>query len=79
MCLFGNAEVNLRDAMRNGTSDLDLTEVISAAGKSKSSDCVETPLLKLFSTRIVKRKKKQHAGMLELTKMPNRPMTLIGG
>ncbi|KAI8896514.1 molybdopterin synthase [Globomyces pollinis-pini] len=27
----------------------------------------------------VKRKKKQHAGMIELSRMPNRPMILIGG
>jgi cyclic pyranopterin phosphate synthase len=27
----------------------------------------------------VKRKKKQHAGMDNLSKMPNRPMILIGG
>ncbi|KAI9350518.1 hypothetical protein DFJ73DRAFT_832480 [Zopfochytrium polystomum] len=58
VCLFGNSEVNLRDAMRENASDEDLLQIISAA---------------------VKRKKKQHAGMFDLAKMPNRPMILIGG
>eukprot|EP01112_Ceratiomyxa_fruticulosa_P007314 TRINITY_DN1894_c0_g2_i2.p1 TRINITY_DN1894_c0_g2~~TRINITY_DN1894_c0_g2_i2.p1 ORF type:complete len:388 (-),score=54.34 TRINITY_DN1894_c0_g2_i2:730-1893(-) len=31
VCLFGNAEVSLRDALRNGASDLQLKEIISAA------------------------------------------------
>ncbi|TPX37611.1 hypothetical protein SmJEL517_g00632 [Synchytrium microbalum] len=35
VCLFGNAEVNLRDAMRDGASDQDLLEVIGAAVKRK--------------------------------------------
>lgn len=58
VCLFGNSEVSLRDAMRGGMSQDQLLDVISAA---------------------VKRKKKQHAGMLNLSKMKNRPMILIGG
>ncbi|KAI8922514.1 hypothetical protein DFJ77DRAFT_424870 [Powellomyces hirtus] len=57
VCLFGNSELNLRDAMRSGISDAELLDIISAA---------------------VKRKKQRHAGMMELTKLPNRPMTLIG-
>ncbi|XP_013403595.1 molybdenum cofactor biosynthesis protein 1 isoform X1 [Lingula anatina] len=56
VCLFGNAEVSLRDALRSGTSEAELLEIIGAA---------------------VKRKKKQHAGMLSLAKMKNRPMILI--
>jgi molybdenum cofactor biosynthesis protein A len=32
VCLFGNSEVNLRDLMRNETSDEELLSVISAAG-----------------------------------------------
>ncbi|XP_013414048.1 molybdenum cofactor biosynthesis protein 1-like isoform X2 [Lingula anatina] len=56
VCLFGNAEVSLRDALRSGTSEPELLEIIGAA---------------------VKRKKKQHAGMLSLAKMKNRPMILI--
>lgn len=58
VCLFGNTEVSLRDALRSNCSSDDLTALISAA---------------------VKRKKKQHAGMLNLSQMENRPMILIGG
>lgn len=58
VCLFGNTEVSLRDALRAGCSEDDLLCLISAA---------------------VKRKKKQHAGMLNLSQMENRPMILIGG
>uniref|UniRef100_A0A182Y374 Molybdenum cofactor biosynthesis protein 1 n=1 Tax=Anopheles stephensi TaxID=30069 RepID=A0A182Y374_ANOST len=58
VCLFGNTEVSLRDALRSpGCSEDDLRCLISAA---------------------VKRKKKQHAGMLNLSQMENRPMILIG-
>jgi cyclic pyranopterin phosphate synthase len=35
VCLFGNAEVSLRDAIRNGMSDADLTSIIDAAVKRK--------------------------------------------
>ncbi|GFR65056.1 molybdenum cofactor biosynthesis protein 1 [Elysia marginata] len=58
VCLHGNAEVSLRDAIRGNATDDELLEVIGAA---------------------VKRKKKQHAGMTNLSKMENRPMILIGG
>jgi cyclic pyranopterin phosphate synthase len=58
VCLFGNAEVSLRDAMRSGSTDDDLLELI---GKG------------------VKRKHAKHAGMMNLAKMENRPMILIGG
>lgn len=58
VCLFGNSEVSLRDALRSNLEEEELLSVISAA---------------------VKRKKKQHAGMLNLSKMKNRPMILIGG
>ncbi|XP_044313888.1 molybdenum cofactor biosynthesis protein 1 isoform X2 [Drosophila rhopaloa] len=59
VCLFGNKEFSLRDAMRNeGISEEQLVDLIGAA---------------------VQRKKKQHAGMLNLSQMENRPMILIGG
>ncbi|XP_050407597.1 molybdenum cofactor biosynthesis protein 1 isoform X2 [Patella vulgata] len=58
VCLHGNAEVSLRDALRNESSEEKMLEIIGAA---------------------VKRKKKQHAGMINLSKMTNRPMILIGG
>ena len=36
VCLFGNAEVSLRDAMRGGASDGELAELIAAAlGRKK--------------------------------------------
>lgn len=35
VCLFGNTEVSLRDAIRNNCSDDDLTALISAAVKRK--------------------------------------------
>ena len=37
MCLFGNTEVSLRDAMRQGVPDADLLEVIGAAVKRKKA------------------------------------------
>jgi cyclic pyranopterin phosphate synthase len=58
VCLFGNAEVSLRDAMRTNGSEEYLNQIISMA---------------------VSKKKKQHAGMLNLANMPNRPMIKIGG
>jgi molybdenum cofactor biosynthesis enzyme MoaA len=58
VCLFGNTEISLRDALRSGCSEDDLVALINAA---------------------VKRKRKQHAGMLNLSHMENRPMILIGG
>lgn len=35
VCLFGNTEVSLRDAMRAGISESDLNAIISAAVKRK--------------------------------------------
>ncbi|XP_031567672.1 GTP 3',8-cyclase, mitochondrial-like isoform X1 [Actinia tenebrosa] len=58
VCLFGNSEVSLRDALRSGTSTDELLQIIGAA---------------------VGRKKKQHAGMLNIAKQKNRPMILIVG
>ncbi|XP_017843381.2 molybdenum cofactor biosynthesis protein 1 [Drosophila busckii] len=59
VCLFGNKEFSLRDALR-------------------SEDCTEQQLVELIGAA-VQRKKKQHAGMLNLSHMANRPMILIGG
>ncbi|KAJ8985350.1 hypothetical protein NQ317_008381 [Molorchus minor] len=56
VCLFGNSEVSLRDAIRSDCSEDDLRTLIGAA---------------------VRRKKKQHAGMLNISRMENRPMILI--
>jgi molybdenum cofactor biosynthesis enzyme MoaA len=37
VCLFGNAEVSLRDAMRSGKSDSELLTLIGAAVKRKKA------------------------------------------
>ncbi|GFS47699.1 molybdenum cofactor biosynthesis protein 1 [Trichonephila clavipes] len=58
VCLFGNEEISLRDALRQKISEDTLLHMISSAVLSK---------------------KKQHAGMFNLSKMKNRPMILIGG
>ncbi|XP_047000953.1 molybdenum cofactor biosynthesis protein 1-like [Schistocerca americana] len=58
VCLFGNSEISLRDAIRSKCSEDDLLAMIGAA---------------------VRRRKKQHRGMLNLSKMKNRTMILIGG
>ena len=39
VCLFGNVEVNLRDAIRDGASDEQLLKVIGAAGKASLFSC----------------------------------------
>ncbi|CAI5770799.1 cofactor biosynthesis 1 isoform X1 [Podarcis lilfordi] len=56
VCLFGNAEVSLRDHLRSNASEEELVQIIGAA---------------------VGRKKKQHAGMFNISQMKNRPMILI--
>lgn len=58
VCLFGNKEFSLRDAIRNNCSEEELVDLIGTA---------------------VQRKRKKHAGMLNLSQMENRPMILIGG
>lgn len=44
VCLFGNTEVSLRDAIRNNCSDEDLTALISAAVKRKRKQHAGTTL-----------------------------------
>lgn len=81
VCLFGNAEVSLRDAVRANSSEDDLLALISAAVKRKKKQhagelyCVVLhdfcfSNFSFFHPRL---------GMLNLTKLPNRPMILIGG
>ncbi|XP_018576118.1 molybdenum cofactor biosynthesis protein 1 isoform X2 [Anoplophora glabripennis] len=43
VCLFGNTEVSLRDAIRSNCSDEDLTALISAAVKRKKKQHAESP------------------------------------
>lgn len=65
VCLFGAAEISLRDALRrppqSGNEDNDQSQVVQLISQA------------------VKRKKAKHAGMFELARMKNRPMILIGG
>ena len=93
VCLFGNAEVSLRDLMRkdNGGEPIDeeAMETIkrfemdrrqSLPGGTGSLEYAEREreLLEVIGVA-VKRKKAKHAGMGQLENMKNRPMILIGG
>ncbi|KAJ5578715.1 uncharacterized protein N7459_007679 [Penicillium hispanicum] len=90
VCLFGNAEVSLRDIIRkenNGQpidlgalQDLRLLETVqTAAYLSDEGSLVnerEREILDIIGMA-VKRKKAKHAGMGQLENMKNRPMILI--
>lgn len=74
VCLFGNAEVSLRDLIRQDTQGAPIEQLRTDLLSSSR----ETELLDLIG-RAVKRKKEKHAGMGQLENMKNRPMILIGG
>ncbi|KAL5612810.1 hypothetical protein BROUX41_004106 [Berkeleyomyces rouxiae] len=87
VCLFGNAEVSLRDVLRRVNSgepiDEQALETLRRAGglPAEASElealaAVENELLDVVG-RAVKRKKEKHAGIGELEHMKNRPMILI--
>ncbi len=93
VCLFGNAEVSLRDIMRNGNAGEPIDEEAMEAIKRVEMDRRqalpgstgalgygprEQELLQVIGMA-VKRKKQKHAGMGKLENMKNRPMILIGG
>ena len=93
VCLHGNAEVSLRDVLRQGNDsqpiDEEAFERIRKQEMERSSDTFDdtTPfgwgarehnLLNVIGGA-VKRKKEKHAGMGTLENMKNRPMILIGG
>lgn len=94
VCLFGNAEVSLRDILRKSNSGEPIDERAFDAMKQIEMDRRrdlltsdrtplglapnETELLEVISAA-VKRKKAKHAGIGELEHMKNRPMILIGG
>lgn len=92
VCLFGNAEVSLRDIIRrendgqpideDALKELQLLETVqSAARLSDEGGLVnerEREILDVIGAA-VKRKKAKHAGMGKLENMKNRPMILIGG
>ncbi|TQS36625.1 hypothetical protein Golomagni_02918 [Golovinomyces magnicellulatus] len=90
VCLFGKAEVSLRDIIRKGNNGQPIGENFLAAktrlipqGQSArmSADIIhrvlpKKDLLEVISTA-VRNKKEKHDGMGELEKTKNRPMILI--
>jgi len=92
VCLFGNAEVSLRDMLRksyNAGEPIDEAawEAIRQVEMDRREGKVdgdlglrerELELLEIIGTA-VKRKKEKHAGIGQLEHMENRPMILIGG
>ncbi|KAF2462007.1 hypothetical protein BDY21DRAFT_368148 [Lineolata rhizophorae] len=93
VCLHGNAEVSLRDMLREENGGQPINEEAFQAIKQLQVDRQEgllqddgpdrwskreQSLLNIIG-QAVKRKKEKHAGMGELENMKNRPMILIGG
>ncbi len=93
VCLFGNAEVSLRDILRQSNNGEPIDEQAFEAMKQIETDRQqrlpssqgvlgisknEQELLEVIGLA-VSRKKAKHAGMGELENMKNRPMILIGG
>lgn len=92
VCLFGNAEVSLRDIVRKANhgepvdqtalEELQLLETVHTAAQASDAGAFVNPrereLLDVIGLA-VKRKKAKHAGMGVLENMKNRPMILIGG
>uniref|UniRef100_A0A093UVT7 GTP 3',8-cyclase n=1 Tax=Talaromyces marneffei PM1 TaxID=1077442 RepID=A0A093UVT7_TALMA len=91
VCLHGNAEVSLRDLIREENNGLpiddeamkalDLLESGRLASRIQSEENLlqrERKLLDVIGLA-VKRKKAKHAGIGKLENMKNRPMILIGG
>ncbi|RFU25567.1 hypothetical protein B7463_g10768, partial [Scytalidium lignicola] len=91
VCLFGNAEVSLRDILRKSNNDQPIDEKAFEAIKkieeerrhstswtteSQTSPQNEKELLEVIGMA-VSRKKEKHAGIGELENMKNRPMILI--
>lgn len=86
VCLFGNAEVSLRDIIRkeNGGHPID-QETLNKLGlmdhlsdRGGLVDGREREILDIIGMA-VRRKKAKHAGIGQLENMKNRPMILIGG
>lgn len=94
VCLFGNAEVSLRDILRESNGGEPINEEVYEMMKNIEMDRRQqissdsSPHLELAPNErkllnvigmAVKRKKAKHAGIGELEHMKNRPMILIGG
>ena len=55
VCLFGNNEVSLRDAMRDGASDADLMGVVAAAvGRKKAAHAGMHDLAKMENRSMIR-------------------------
>ena len=55
VCLFGNSEVSLRDAMRGGASDEELMEVAAAAvGRKKAAHAGMHDLAKMENRSMIR-------------------------
>jgi cyclic pyranopterin phosphate synthase len=93
VCLFGNAEVSLRDVLRKANGGepideaayeemrklaIDRAQGLAASGKPLTLAPNSEELLEIIGVA-VKGKKEKHAGIGELEHMKNRPMILIGG
>lgn len=94
VCLFGNAEVSLRDILRESNNgdpiEVEAYEAMKQIEMTRRQANLTEPakplrlapneqhLLDIIGMA-VKRKKEKHAGIGELEHMKNRPMILIGG
>lgn len=93
VCLFGNAEVSLRDILRESNNgnpinaeameairqlEMDRRQKLTGSAGEFGLSENEAKLLDVIGLA-VKRKKEKHAGIGELENMKNRPMILIGG
>ena len=84
VCLFGNAEVSLKDIMRKSNGGNPWTEKFSVDLRNGQDAVIslrpedKRELMDLVGVA-VQRKKAKHAGMDELAGLKNRPMILIGG
>jgi len=93
VCLFGNAEVSLRDILREHNQgkpfDLEAMEALKQLESDRREGLAgstgafgvserEIKLLDVIGMA-VKRKEEKHAGIGDLENMKNRPMILIGG
>ncbi|RDA86719.1 hypothetical protein CP532_4193 [Ophiocordyceps camponoti-leonardi (nom. inval.)] len=81
VCLFGNAEVSLRDILRRSNGGEPIDEGAYEAMRQPAETLAmtapnEAELLAVIGTA-VKGKKAKHAGLGELEHMKNRPMILI--
>ena len=92
VCLFGNAEISLRDIIRKYNSGQPHETPFDTMQKESNTwqqdllplqsslkdDKMERELLKVIGLA-VKRKREKHAGLGILEHLQNRPMILIGG